>query len=106
MFAPAPRAGHGRRQLVISMPLMMVSLTEQPPQEMGRDKGGTVRPRWRIASGGPAETGPVSITDGNSIPSSVVPIYSQNDSGWVMRRLSYGRNGARIGAASAQAGVS
>jgi SAM-dependent methyltransferase len=32
--------------------------------------------------------------------------YSQNDSGWVMRRLSYGRNGARIGAASAQAGGS
>jgi hypothetical protein len=35
MFAPGPRAGHGRRQLVISMPFMMVSLAGQPPGGMG-----------------------------------------------------------------------
>jgi len=34
-FAPDPHTGHGRRQLVISMPLRMVSLAEQPPRGNG-----------------------------------------------------------------------
>jgi hypothetical protein len=39
MFAPDPRGGHGRRQLVILMPLMMVSLAEQCPAMGLRYKG-------------------------------------------------------------------
>src|SRR5690348_655831 len=60
------------------MPLM-VSLAEQPPEGFGPalQEGGTVRgPRWRIAGGVPGRPGRVSITDGNSIPRSVVPISS------------------------------
>ena len=40
-------------------------------------QGGCQDPRWRIAEEGPGETGPVSITDGNSIPRSVVPTHIQ-----------------------------
>jgi hypothetical protein len=73
MFAPA-RAGHSRRQLVISMPPTMVSLANQPPGGMSlRYKGAYQGPRWRSAVEA-RETGPVSITDGNSIPRSVIPI--------------------------------
>ena len=41
-------------------------------------QGGCQDPRWRIAEEGPGETGPVSITDGNSIPRSAIPFYSHN----------------------------
>jgi hypothetical protein len=61
MVAPDPRAGHGRRQFVISMPLMMVSLAGQPPGGMGlRYKGVLLSGAHGGASQaeGPGETGP------------------------------------------------
>jgi hypothetical protein len=62
---------------------------------MGLRYKGTVRgPRWRIAGEGPGETGPVSITDGNAIPRSVIPFCSQNADYsrlvWRMDELGYG----------------
>lgn len=76
--APDPRAGHRHRRPVISMPLMMVPLAEQcrgmGPRHKGAVKGSTVAHR----GGGPGEAGLVSITDGNSIPRSVIPFYSPN----------------------------
>jgi hypothetical protein len=85
MFAPA-RVGHGRRQLVISMPPTMVSLADPPPGGMGlRYKGAYQGPRWRIAVA--RETRPVSITDGNSIPRSVIPITPITMLLWFVKRL-------------------
>ena len=67
-------------------------------------QGGCQDPRWRIAEEGPGETGPVSITDGNSIPRSAIPFYSHNAEyllrvddefagGWVAQICHFWRSG-------------